>query len=732
MQWKFCAAAVLLAVSALPAQEPVDYVNPNIGGIGHLLQPTLPTVQLPYGMVRLAPVTPPGFLDRYLATKVHGFPLGGAVILPVTGEAGTVPAKYASEYDHDLETVTPYYCSEFLESYNVQVEYTVAARAAYYRFAFPSGADARTLINAGKNGEAAQAGASALSGWAEKDGVRIYFYAEFSRPFRSAKVWTGAEHGITAEFAAPLPQYVEVRAGVSFISAEQARRNLSADIPGWQFERVKASARAAWNAALGKIAVKGGTERERTIFYTALYRSMGRMIDITEAGDVYKGFDGKPHSAEGHPFYTDDGLWDTYRSLHPLQLLLDPDRQVDMVRSYLRMYEQSGWLPSFPTAGAERAFMIGHHATPFITDTWLKGYRGFDAEEAYAAMRKNAMEATMLPWRRGPLTELDRVYLDKGFFPALPRGEKETVAAVHPSERRQAVAVTLENCYDDWALAQFAKALHKDSDYDYFMRRAANYRNLFNPQTRFMSPKTADGNWVPGFDPKLGGGQGGRDYFAECNSWIYTYHVQHDIAGLIELMGGRVPFIERLDQLFVEPFGTSKWDFLKQFPDATGLIGQYAQGDEPSFHIPYLYNYAGQPWKTQKRLRQIMSVWYGDGPLGICGDEDGGAMSSWYVLSAMGFYPVAPGRPVYDIGSPLFEEVRITLGNGKVFTISAKGASARSKYIQSARLNGKPLDKPWFEHADIAQGGTLSFEMGERPNTAWGSAPEAAPPSMSR
>ncbi|HWB96343.1 MAG TPA: GH92 family glycosyl hydrolase, partial [Bryobacteraceae bacterium] len=588
------------------------------------------------------------------------------------------------------------------------------------------------LFDSGKSGAVAAQGSSAVAGSAETGRARRYFYAQLSQPF-SPQEFTTAEgsRGLAVEFAQAPSGPVEVRIGISYISVEQARRNLAADLPAWQFEKVRLAARAAWNHALGRIAVRGGTVEQRTIFYTGLCRALNRMTDITEAGDVYWGFDGKQHNAEGHAFYTDDGLWDTYRSAHPLQLLIEPERQVDMIRSYLRMYDQTGWLPSFPGIGSERAVMIGHHATPFIVDTYFKGYRDFDVEKAYAAMRKNALEATVLPWRRGPLTSLDHVYQEKGFFPALGKGETETVAEVHPFERRQAVAVTLENAYDDWALAEMAKALNKHDDYNLLARRALNYRNVFDARIRFMAPKTADGNWVEDFDPKLGGGQGGRAYFAECNSWTYTFHVQHDVAGLIALFGGREPFLERLDRLFIEQYGTSKYDFLKQFPDSTGLIGQYAQGDEPSFHIPYLYNYAGQPWKAQRHLRQIMNIWYSATPLGICGDEDGGALSSWYVFSAMGFYPVSPGRPVYDIGSPLFDEVRITLPNGKAFTITARNNSQQNKYIQSATLNGKPLDRPWFRHADLAGGGSLILQMGSRPNKAWGSSPEAASPSFS-
>jgi predicted alpha-1,2-mannosidase len=296
-----------------------------------------------------------------------------------------------------------------------------------------------------------------------------------------------------------------------------------------------------------------------------------------------------------------------------------------------------------------------------------------------------------------------------------------------------------------WCTAEVARILHHEDDYAYFLKRARNYANVFDARVGFMAPKTADGQWrfsPAEFNPIWAGGQGGRDYYTEMNAWTYTFHVQQDVAGLIALMGGREKFIAKLDRLFTEQYhgfhgdpsrggtGGTKYFFLAWFPDMTGLIGQYAQGDEPSFHIPYLYNYAGAPWKTQRKVREIMKVWYNAGPLGISGDEDNGEESSWYVLSAMGFFTVCPGRPVYDLGSPIFEETRIALGNGKVFTIRAPGVSSRNKYIQSATLDGKPLNKPWFTQSDLAGGGTLVLQMGPRPNEQWGSAPDAAPPSI--
>jgi predicted alpha-1,2-mannosidase len=324
------------------------------------------------------------------------------------------------------------------------------------------------------------------------------------------------------------------------------------------------------------------------------------------------------------------------------------------------------------------------------------------------------------------------VYLNKGFFPALRLGEKEWVPRVHGFEKRQSVSVTLEHSLDDWCLAQMAKALNKKVDYDYFLKRSLNYQNLYDPRVGFMAPKSADGNWVfneKTFDPIWSGGQGGRDYYTETNAWTYTFQVQHDVAGLIRLMGGNNLFVSKLDALFQEQFGGKglKFEFLKQFPDGTGLIGQYNHGNQPGFHISYLYNYAGKPWKTQRRVRDIMKIWYHDGPLGICGDEDEGEISSWYVFSAMGFYPVCPGRPVYDIGSPIFEKITIQVGNHKTFQIEARDVSSKNKYIQSALLNGEPLNTPRFMHTDLVKGGTLVLQMGPRPNVAWGIDPEAMP-----
>lgn len=742
----------VLACAATPAdKQPVDYVSPNIGSIGQMLGPTLPFVQYPYGMSRLTPHMTPDIDDRYLADKIYGFTAGPGSIMVSTGPVSTKASDYASDYDHDFETATPYYYSVDLQTWSAKAEMTATRAAAIYRFTLPASSAAHFAINLGRESELTVVGDNVVQGSQRITGTvsqiadmskitREYLYVEFSKPFHTFQTWQGQElsqersqAGTRIGFAGSLPttagETIEVRIGISYISVAQARSNLQREIPSWDFDSVKAQTRSVWNEALNKVQTEGGTERQRTIFYTALYRALSRMTDVTEDGKYFSGYDFKVHNTDGHDFYVDDGLWDTFRSMHPLQLLLDGKRQEDMVRSYVRMYQQSGELPSFPSIAGEQPVMIGHHAAEFILDTYNKGYRDFDVEAAYAGIRKNATDATLLPWSRAGLTPLDRVYFDKGFFPALSRGEQETVPEV-TGERRQSISVTLENAYDDWCVAQLAKVLGKQEDAAYFTKLAHNYQNLWNPALGLMAPKSADGQWVTSFDPRLGGGQGGRDYTTEVPDWQYTFNVQQDVEGLIQLFGSRDRFNTKLDQLFVEPFGTSKYRFLNQFPDATGPIGMYSAGNEPSYHIAYLYDFSGQPWKAQKHLRQIMNVWFGDGPQGLPGDDDGGETSSWYVLSALGFYPVCPGSPVYEIGSPIFSRSSITMGNGKVFTVIANDVSAQNKYIQSAMLNGQPLMKPWFAHSDIASGGTLTLQMGPKPNLTWGSLPQDAPPSM--
>jgi len=685
-----------------------DYVDPYIGSIGHLLTATQPLVHLPHAMAQIRPILDEGIMDRYLAPVIFGFPLNKGSVMPDAGDA----PKFSSEYDHDFECVKCYRGSVLLEESGVEAEYTVTEHCALYRFRYPAGKTAHLRI--ALSGEGSLSFENGLVRASEVwQGVPCCFAASLSSAPETCETKDGALYMTFAPGAC-----LVVRAGFSYIDADQAAENLEKEAASLSFDEAAARAQKIWDETLGRIEVEGGTEQQKRVFYTSLYRAHQRMINISEYGRYYSAFDGQVHE-DTADFYTNDGLWDTYRTAHPLQLLLEPDRQRDIISSYIRMYEQSGSMPAFPALQGSRAVMIGKHATAMITDAYMKGLRGFDIEKAWEGMVKNEEEATKLPWAFGPVNDFDRCYFEKGFFPALPEGETETLADAHSFERRQCVSVTLETCYDEWCLSELAASLGRDEAQALYAKRAQNFRNLYNAETGFMSPKLADGSWVPDFDPKLSGGQGGRAYFAECNAWTYTLHVQHDPLGLASLMGGKEKLADYLDRMFTEQYGTSKFYFLGQFPDETGLVGQFCMGNEPSFHIPYLYNIAGQPWKAQRKLRELMRLWFSDTPFGICGDEDGGAMCAWYVFSAMGFYPFCPGKPAYEIGSPVFEKVTLHLGSGKTFVINAQGNRENTKYIQSASLNGQPFDTTALSHADLWAGGELTLQMGERPNKNW-------------
>jgi predicted alpha-1,2-mannosidase len=732
-------AALCMTVAScnLNRTEPVDYVNPNIGGIPPLLQPTVPLVSLPNSMMRLHRI--PG---GYQAEKINGFPFilcghrngTAGLLMPTSGKASSDRRNWQSYYDHDYEVCTPYYYSVWLEDNDVNLEFTVAEKSSFFRVAWNRKEQKNLMLGVTATGAMNVVDNNTVTGYElYSNKVKVFFYIKTDKNFTSDpelnKTSDVSRPSLSLIFDVPEKTKVGIKMGVSFVDAEQAKRNLEKEIPDWNFESLKTKGREKWNSELSRIEVKGGTDDQKTVFYTALYRTYERMVNISEDGRYYSGFDDSIHKDNDTIFYNDDWMWDTYRAAHPLHAMLNPEIEGVKIQSYVRMYEQSGWMPSFPILFGDNPCMNGHHSAAIIADAYFKGIRNFDIEKAYEGLRKNAMSATMLPWRNGPMCSLDTFYLDKGYYPALSIGEKETVAMVHPFEKRQSVAITLGHSYDDWCLAQLAKALNKTDDYEYFLKRSFNFKNLFNPETGFFAPRTADGNWVENFDPKLSGGMGNRDYYDENNGWTYLWDVQHDIAGLVDLLGGREKFIKKLDQLFIEGLGMSKYAYLAQFPDATGQVGQYVMGNEPSLHIPYLYNYAGAPWKTQKRIRMLLDTWFTNSPFGIPGDEDGGGLSAFVVFSSMGFYPVTPGMPAFNIGSPIFTNVTVKLQNGKTFRVIAKKSSRENKYIQSAKLNGKAWNKPWFSWDDIKNGGILILEMGSRPDYTWGSDPSAAPPS---
>lgn len=701
-----------------------DYVDLDIGGVGHLLQPTRPTVQLPNQMVRMYPIR-----KDFIDDQISWFPMStishrnGELfgIKPVNGSGEADKLNYKLAYDHDLEIKRPWHYAAWLLEDEIQVDYVPGAKVGMFRFEFNEDEFA-LLFQTLQKGAIRITKEREFEGEEAFQGMKAYVYGmidvpstSVTLPFPKDDSESDAQKGSASiNFGGATSKVVTVKYGFSFISVEQAKENLQKEIPGWDFETLKASGKAAWEKRINQISVEGGTEAQKRSFYSALYRTYERMIDINEYGNYYSGYDNQVHGDE-RAFYADDWVWDTYLAHHPLRMILDPDQEADMLQSYALMYQHSGWMPQFPLTFGDNPAMNGFHSTIVFLDAWRKGITNYDIELAYEGMRKNATSATMLPWRSGPNCSLDSFYYEHGFYPALHPGEAETVELVHSFEKRQSVAITLGHSYDDWALANMAKELGKEDDYQYFIPKSLNYKNLYRPENGLMMPKDADGNWID-IDPKFAGGPGGRDYYDENNGYTYAWQVQHDVYGLIELMGGKANFEANLDQLFREDLGRRKFQFWAKFPDATGLVGQFSMGNEPSFHIPYLYNFTDSPWKTQQRIRFLLDTWYKDNIFGIPGDEDGGGMTAFVVFSMMGFYPVTPGIPWYTIGSPVFENVSIDLPNGNTFTIVAEGASPVDKYIQSAAFDGKPLETPWFSHEQLVAGGTLQLVMGPKPN----------------
>lgn len=717
----------------------VDYVNPYMGNISHLLVPTFPTIHLPNGMLRVYPER-----GDYTGDRISGLPI------IVTSHRGSSafnlsPCQESTQhpvlsYGYDNETIKPYYYSVVLEDEEIDVRYAPSYQSAFYQITFPKQEKSAYLLINSRDG-AIQIKGNSVCGYQQlANNTRVYLHLETDiTPHQAGILKDGrideqknkAEgHDACAVLAFPKgTRTVNVRYGVSFISEEQAQKNMNRELQNHDFKAVVEQGRKIWNEALGKIRVKGSSEDDKALLYTSLYRIYERPVCISEDGRYFSAFDGKIHGDNGTPFYTDDWIWDTYRAAHPLRLLIDEQTEEDVIDSYLRMAEQMGnmWMPTFPEITGDSRRMNSNHAVATVADAAAKGL-DIDLAKAYEACKKGIEEKTLIPWSGAPAGWLDEFYKKHGYIPALQASEQETVPHVG-SEKRQPIAVTLGTAYDQWCLSRIADMLGKDDEAAHYLKCSYNYRNVYNKATGFFHPKDKDGRWIEPFDYRFSGGQGARDYYGENNGWIYRWDVPHNVGDLIELMGGNDRFVANLDQTFQESLGKSKFDFYAQLPDHTGNVGQYSMANEPSLHIPYLYNYAGQPWKTQKRIRKLLETWFRNDLMGVPGDEDGGGMSAFVVFSALGFYPVTPGFPAYNIGSPLFTEVEIELSNGKTFIIKAEGASAENKYIQSATLNGEEWNKPWFGHKDIENGGKLILKMGNRPNRQWGAAAEMAPPS---
>jgi predicted alpha-1,2-mannosidase len=720
---------------AQATDDKTKYIDPTIGNVSRFLVPTYPTIHLPNQMLRMFPVK-----KDYISDMVQGFPLQVTAhrrpgILQMKVASGKVKPnlwKKGMPIDHDLERVHPWLYSTYLIEDDIKVSFTPSKKSAIYKFEFPQGKQKNILMNGSKNMRFDSKNTSfnivekrskkTKGEHAAENITTIYVYGEIvdkdNLPTKSVKyIYNNSKLQISAPKNTSSTLYLKY--AISYISPKQAKENFNKEISKNTFDEVSKAGKKEWEKVSNQIQVEGGTTAQKRTFYTALYRTYERMVNVNEYGQYYSGYDKKVHKSK-RPFYVDDWVWDTYLAQHPLRTILNPPMENDMLNSYTSMYEQSGWMPTFPQVFGNHLCMNSYHSSAIFVDGYKKGLKNYNVEKAYEGIKKNLLEGTFIPWRQGnPRGALDDFYLENGYFPSLKKGEQETVANVDGFEKRQPVAVTLGVSYDFWAVSEFAKELGNTDDYSKLSPKGNDYKNLWHSEKRLFMPKDADGNWV-NINPKLDGGKGYREYYDENNGWTFAWSVQHDIAGLTNLLGGKQAAQNRLDQLFRESLGIRKSDFFVNGSNSTGMVGQFSMGNEPSFHIPYLYNYFGAPWKTQKRTRFLLDVWFKDNIFGIPGDEDGGGMTAFVVFTSMGIYPVTPGLPYYNITSPIFEKTAIKLQNGNTFTVVAEGSSKRKKYIQKAFINGKEIFSPFISHQQIMDGATLKLDLGELPNKEWG------------
>ena len=710
----FLVLATLMAAGTAFAREPVDWVNPEIGNISHLLVPTYPTASRPNGMMRFNPPH-----QTFTDDRVDGFRLfvaghrnpGLFALLPWSGAPDALKDRWSSAWDQSH--ARPYRYDVWLDTFRTRVDFVPGEKAALMAFRFEQ-PETHALVFRPCDAKGTVSFADGALAMTDRyRDVTVHLRAEFDpAPLRSAT----ADRRLALYFPEAAGE-VKMRYAVSYVSADQAAANLKAEMPDFDLDRVADEARAAWNAKLSLIRVEGGSDDEKTVFYTSLYRCFERMVDITEDGR-YRGWDGEVHEVEpGRRRYADDWIWDTFRAHHPLMTLIQPKEEGDKLDSYIGMANESKekWLPTFPSVSGDAHCMNGlHSVAPFI-DAWRKGIRNFDLRAAFDAGARTMRTATKTPWLRGPKNELDAFYDAHGWFPALKEGEKETVKGVSDWEKRQTVAVTQAASYDAWCLAETAKELGDAAGEAEFRAQAMNYRKLWNPDTQFFHPKDAEGKWIEPFDYKFSGGIGSRAYYDENNAWTYVWDVLHDIPGLIDLFGGSDRFVRKLDRMFNEPLGCRRFVWPSVQPDSSAMMGQFSMGNEPSFHIPYLYVHAGQPRKTQKLVRKLLKAWFRNDLMGVPGDEDGGGMCAFVVFSMMGFYPVTPGLPQYTWGSPVFSKVSVSLQNGKTFVLSAPQATADAKYVRSIAVDGRKADvcRP-LAHADVLRGITVELDMSDR------------------
>lgn len=723
------------ATSFSQEKQPVNYVNPFIGTDFH--GHTYPGATVPFGMVQLSPDTRLSGWDgcsgyHYSDNVIYGFShthlsgtgasdYGDVLIAPVTGKPVFDNTQYSSSFQKKSETAKPGYYSVYLDKYKVKVELTATSRVGFHRYTYKKPKKAALVIDLAHRDKVIESwikvvgkdeihGFRRSSRWAKDQ--YVYFVMKFSQPIEigpnfvdddSLLTVSNNEEGEIKAEGTKLKAWIQfpklpngqllVKVGLSAVSEEGALKNLEAEVPGWDFDGVVQQAHEQWNRELSKVEVSGGTPEQLTTFYTAMYHAMVVPNIFDDVDGYYRGMDNQIHHADGFTPYTVFSLWDTYRAWHPLMTIIDTKRTGDYINTFLSDYKFGGRLPVWELAANETECMIGYHAVPVIIDAWKKAIRNFDSNFALKAMEHSAK-----------LNHFGlKAFKQYNFIP----GDME----------HESVSKTLEYAYDDWCIAQFAKDLGDSSAYVEFIKRAQAYKNLFDPNTHFMRPRI-NGGWKIDFNPAEV-----DQNFTEANSWQYSFYVPQDITGLMKLHGSKENFAKKLDDLF----STSSQLSGKNQVDITGLIGQYAHGNEPSHHMAYLYCYAGQPWKTQQLVRKIMSEMYSSKPDGLCGNEDCGQMSAWYILSAAGFYPVCPGSTQYVIGSPLFSKISFNLENGKTFSVIAENNTPDNVYVNSAFLNGQPITRSWIDYSEIMAGGDLKLVMSNTPNTSWGSADTDVP-----
>lgn len=725
--------AFSLAFASSQAGEITKYVNPFIGTgaiNGGLSGNNYPGATSPFGMVQLSPDTSeaPDWGDAsgydYNKRTIYGFShtrLSGTgasdlidiLIMP------TSSGRTSSAFTHEEEKARPGYYQVMLKDENINAELTTTQRTGIHRYQYPADKEAEILLdldhsaNKGSWGrriinsqirlvnDRAVEGYRIITGWAKLR--KVYFYMEFSSPILSSTLRDGGRaHDNTAvvngtslkgcfRFGKLDGKPLTCKVALSSVSMDNACQNMKQEASHWDFDRYVTTADADWEKQLGKIEVKGA-DLQKEIFYTALYHTMIQPNTMSDVNGEYMAADYTARKVAGHEVhYTTFSLWDTYRAAHPLYTILEPERVTDFVKSMIRQYEYYGYLPIWQLWGQDNYCMIGNHSIPVITDAILKGLPGIDVEKAYEAVYNSSVTSH-------PNSPFE-VWEKHGYMP-------ENI-------QTQSVSITLEQAYDDWCVAQLAAKLKKETDYQRFYKRSEYYRNLFNPSTCFFQSKDDKGEWIEPFDPFKYGANGGNP-FTEGNAWQYYWYVPHNVKGLIELTGGMKAFEQKLDTFFTTHHQSGELN-----DNASGFVGQYAHGNEPSHHVAYLYNNAGQPWKTQKYVSHIMKNLYNNTSSGYAGNDDCGEMSAWYVFSAMGFYPVNPADGNYVIGTPAFDECTVKLAGNKEFRIHAERKSPEDIYIQSVTLNGKKYNDYFLTHQDITNGGTLVFKMGKRPSN-WG------------